>query len=207
MSPLAEGLRSHLSAEALERLKNARVGIAGAGGLGSNVAMLLTRSGVGHLVLADGDRVESSNLNRQFYWPEDVGTDKVFALRARLLGLEPGLDCVIRKEWLTAPSSCALFAGCDVVVEALDKAEQKAALCGALLQGGFYVVAASGLGGLGGPEAEPMTARRLGPSFVCVGDFASGVDADHPPLGPRVMQAAALQADMALARLLRPEEA
>ena len=58
---------SSLSETQRSRLRHARVGIAGAGGLGSNVAMMLARSGVGTLLVIDGDRVEPSNLNRQHY--------------------------------------------------------------------------------------------------------------------------------------------
>ena len=54
-----------------ERVKSAKVGIAGLGGLGSNIAVMLARTGIGELVLADFDLVEPSNLNRPalFYFP------------------------------------------------------------------------------------------------------------------------------------------
>ena len=198
-SPLAEGLRSHLSESDLARLGSARVGIAGAGGLGSNVAALLVRSGVRQLLIVDGDTVEPSNLNRQHYWPEDLGRPKVLALRDRLLGLEPALDLETRQEWLTPASAPALFQGCSIVVEALDGAALKADLCSALLGAGFYVIAASGLGGYGLP---PLTVRRLGKNFVCVGDFTTAADQTAPPLAPRVAQAAALQADAVLEKIL-----
>lgn len=201
MSLLAQGLQAHWTPEALAALARARIGIAGAGGLGSNVAVLLARSGIRRMLLADHDRVEPSNLNRQCYWPEDVGRLKVEALRDRLLALEPELRLDILHERVTADRACALFRGCDVVVEALDQADSKAALCASLLAGGFYVVAASGIGGFGMP---PMQVRRLGPSFVCVGDCESAVGKDRPPLAPRVMQAAALQADAVLNRIVGP---
>ena len=51
-----------------ERLKDFRIGIAGAGGLGSNCAMALVRSGITKLIIADFDSVDESNLNRQFYF-------------------------------------------------------------------------------------------------------------------------------------------
>ncbi len=198
-SPLADGLRSHFSEADLARLASARIGIAGAGGLGSNVAALLVRSGVRQLLVVDGDTVEPSNLNRQHYWPEDLGRPKVLALRDRLLGLEPALDLETRQEWLTPASAPAFFQGCSIVVEALDGAALKAELCSALLGAGFYVIAASGLGGYGLP---PMSVRRLGENFVCVGDFTTAADQAAPPLAPRVAQAAALQADAVLEKVL-----
>lgn len=198
-SVLAGGLAAYLPAAALARLGRARVGIAGAGGLGSNVAALLTRCGLKHFIVVDGDTVAPSNLNRQFFWPEDVGRPKVLALRDRLLELEPGLDFEARQEWLTADTVCGLFAGCDLVVEAVDEAGLKARLTQALLEGGFFVVAASGIGGCG---LAPLAVKRLGANLICVGDFATAVTENTPPLAPRVMQAAALQADVVLARLL-----
>jgi sulfur carrier protein ThiS adenylyltransferase len=66
-----QGLRRHLSKEQIVRLAAARVGLAGAGGLGSNCAMMLARSGLKQLVLVDGDVVDASNLNRQHFFPMD----------------------------------------------------------------------------------------------------------------------------------------
>ena len=199
MSLLAEGLKAHFPPAALDVLGKAQVGVAGAGGLGSNVAMLLVRSGVRRLRVVDHDRLEPSNLNRQCYWPEDIGRPKVEALCERLLALEPDLRFDARQACIRPETACKLFDGCDIVVEALDDALIKASLCSSLLAGGFYVVAASGIGGYG---LQPMQTRRMGDSFVCVGDFTSGVDEATPPLAPRVMQAAAMQADAVLARIL-----
>ena len=169
-SALAEGLRAHFSEQDLARLASVRVGIAGAGGLGSNVAMLLARSGVRRFTVVDGDSVEPSNLNRQWYWPEDVGLPKVEALRQRLLSLEPALCLDVRREWLSPASARVLFQECSIVVEALDAAVLKAEICEALLESGCFVVAASGLGGCG---LAPMAVRRLGTHLVCVGDFVT----------------------------------
>ena len=62
-----------------------RIGIAGAGGLGSNVAVNLVRTGVKKLKIVDFDVVDESNLNRQFYFMDQVGRPKVEALRENLL--------------------------------------------------------------------------------------------------------------------------
>ena len=66
--------------EIADKLKNSTVGIAGLGGLGSNVAMALARSGIGRLIIVDFDEVEESNLNRQAYDMEQVGQRKTEAL-------------------------------------------------------------------------------------------------------------------------------
>lgn len=199
MSVLRNGLARSFSASALEKLGKTRVGIAGAGGLGSNVAMLLLRSGILRFVIVDKDKVEASNLNRQFYWPEDVGKAKAEALKARLLQLEPHADCRCGVQTISPANAVSLFEDCEIVVEALDDARQKAEFASLWLGAGFFVVAASGLGGCGLP---PMQQKRLGRSFVCVGDFSTAADEQTPPLAPRVMQAAALQADAVLAHAL-----
>ena len=200
---LRRGLAAHLPAATCERLAKVKVGIAGAGGLGSNVAMLLARSGIGRFVLVDGDKVEESNLNRQFFWPQDVGRSKVYALRDRLLGLEPLLELEVVNAFLAPQDAPRLFAGCHAVIEALDDAALKRKLCESLLAAGFFVVAASGLAGTGSTGGM-MERRMLGSRFVCVGDFSSAVDAATPALAPRVMQAAAMQADAVLEHILLP---
>lgn len=197
--PLSAGLRRHLPERDLSILARSRVGIAGAGGLGSNTAMLLARTGVGGLVVVDGDVVDASNLNRQWYFPRDLGMPKVEALGRNLAALAPALEYRGEREWLTPALALERFAACEVVVEALDDAAQKTALCVALVEAGFFVVAASGIGGYG---RAPLTLKTLGGRLVCVGDFSSGTEQGLPMLAPRVMQAAALQADAVITRLL-----
>ena len=150
-------LEPHLAPALRRRLRGARVGIAGAGGLGSNCAVMLARSGIGGLVIADHDMVSVSNLNRQQYLPEQVGLPKVEALAALLTALNPELRLETRRERLDGALACALFADCSVVVEAVDDAATKRMLTESLLAAGHTVIAASGMGGWGGP---PMTERR-----------------------------------------------
>lgn len=193
------GLGRYLDEDAIAKLGRVRVGLAGAGGLGSNCAMLLVRSGIKRLTVVDFDVVEASNLNRQLYMPEDVGRPKVDALGDLLLRLTPDLDLRLLNERLSARSAPDLFRDADIVVEALDQAEYKAALIGALAESGAQIVSASGLGGAFGP---PMRKKRLGRRLVVVGDFESEAGEKLPPLAPRVMQAAALQAEAVLEIIL-----
>jgi sulfur carrier protein ThiS adenylyltransferase len=92
MNITEQGIARHIGPEALARLQHVRVGLAGAGGLGSNCAQALVRSGFKRFVLVDFDRVEPSNLNRQFFFPDQVGLPKVVALGANLLRINPDLD-------------------------------------------------------------------------------------------------------------------
>ena len=193
-------LERYLSPEQIARLGSARVGIVGAGGLGSNCAMLLTRMGVRHFRLADPDVVDLSNLNRQFFFPEQVGRPKVEALAENLrrINPDPELDITIRQERLDGPSACSYFAGCDLAAEAVDTAAAKHELIHALLEAGFTVVGVSGLGGWGGD----MQRKIFGPLSM-VGDFSRGTGPGVPPLAPRVSMAAALQADEIVRRILQ----
>lgn len=192
-------LESHLSEAQRARLAAARVGVAGAGGLGSNCAVFLVRSGIRRLVIADPDVVSPSNLNRQHFFPRHLGLAKVEALGGVLRELNPALDLTLVPKALDAESACALFAGCDVVVEAVDEPAVKKTLVEALLRRGHSVVSASGMAGWGGP---PMTARRIGQRLTVVGDFTTEIGPGCPPMAPRVVMAAALEADAVLALLL-----
>lgn len=196
---LAAGLARYFSPVQLAALRAARVGIVGAGGLGSNVAMMLARSGFIHLTLVDPDIVDASNLNRQCYWPEDVGEAKVLALTRRLKALEPGMKVTVHQTAVTPANGRVLFADCPVMVEAVDGAETKAMLYGLFAPEKDLYVTASGMGGTGRCALRVMRPRT---NVVAVGDFAVPADGSNPPLAPRVTQAAAMQADAVLAHVL-----
>src|SRR5512139_289037 len=73
-----------------EKLKNARVFIAGAGGLGSPISIYLANAGIGAMRIVDMDKVELSNLNRQIlHWPDDVGRLKIDSAREKLHKMNP----------------------------------------------------------------------------------------------------------------------
>ena len=109
-----------------------RIGIAGVGGIGSNVAVNLVRSGIDWLRLVDFDRVEASNLNRQFYFADQIGRLKVEALAENLRRIRPDLTIEAVAERITAHTCRRLFTGCDLVVEGLDRTADKKMLLEAL---------------------------------------------------------------------------
>ena len=195
-------VNTYLTPKEKTRLEQAMVGIAGAGGLGSNVAAHLVRAGVRRLVIADFDVVSPSNLNRQFFFRDQVGRRKVEALAENLRRIEPGLELTLHDVRLDAANLPPLFGACDVVVEAFDNVESKSALLSALRD--RPVVSASGIAGWG--RSNAMKIRRLGTNLVLVGDCASDVRAGLAPQSARVGIAAAMQANAALALLLGAEE-
>ena len=194
---LREGLARYFTGDELARLRAARVGIAGAGGLGSNVALMLARSGVEDMLIVDHDVVDASNLNRQQFWPRHVGRPKVEALGELLRELNPHIRLKLVNARLDEATLPGLLSACPLWVEALDAADSKTLLVEQALTSGRRIASASGVAGVGG---APMRRRRLG-NLVLVGDFETDV-ADAPPLAPRVTQAAALLADAVLEFIL-----
>lgn len=192
-------LAPHLSAAQRSRLATARIGIAGAGGLGSNCAVFLVRSGICHFNIADPDVVALSNLNRQHYFPRHLGKPKIQALEEILRELNPRVDLNLSQRALDSCSVEAFFNKCDIVVEAVDNPAMKRMLVETLLIKGHTVVAASGMAGWGGPS---MTVRHIGLKGIVVGDHRTELSPSLPPLAPRVIMAAAMQADAVLSFLL-----
>ena len=104
-----------------QRLKAARVLLVGAGGLGAPAALYLAAAGVGTLVLADPDRVDRSNLQRQVLYAEaDIGRAKVDAARDRLLALNPEIEVEGRTVALTADNAQDLVSDFDLVLDGTD---------------------------------------------------------------------------------------
>ena len=103
------------------KLKKARVFIAGAGGLGSPVAIYLAAAGVGTLRIADRDTVELSNLNRQvIHGEKDIGRKKVTSAAATLKRLNTDI-CVENIDVnITESNAPALVGDSDLIVDALD---------------------------------------------------------------------------------------
>ena len=198
-SALEQGLRRHLTPEQIAGLAAVRVGFAGAGGLGSNCAMMLARSGLTQFVLVDEDVVDESNLNRQHYFPRHVGQSKVLALSEQIRELGD-MDVDARRIRLDEHNIRDVLALAPIWVEALDDAAAKRLFVEEALRAGVFCVSASGLAGWGGPpmQRRVLTHKDASPRLILVGDFSSAVSDVLPPLAPRVMQAAALQADAVL---------
>jgi molybdopterin/thiamine biosynthesis adenylyltransferase len=107
--------------EGQERLKRSRVVIAGAGGLGSPIAIYLTAAGIGMIRMIDHDQVTLSNLNRQIlHWEEDIGSNKVDSARKKLRNLNSAVEIEAITETITEENVSQLVGSCDVIVDAAD---------------------------------------------------------------------------------------
>jgi len=188
-----------LGAAGFEKIQNARIGIAGAGGLGSNCALNLVRTGFRKFTIADFDLVDSANLDRQFYFLDQVGTDKVDALKANLSRINPSIELDAVKIKIDKGNVAMLFGNCDIVAECLDTAAGKKMLVEELLRMKKFVVAVSGLGGIG--SCDEVRTHRLKNNLVMIGDLKSDI-CHAPALSPRVNIAAAKQAGVILERVL-----
>jgi sulfur carrier protein ThiS adenylyltransferase len=181
----------------LEKLKGTCIGIAGCGGLGSNCAMALARVGVGTLVIVDFDSVSLENLNRQYYFLDQVGQKKVLALRENIRKVNPDIEVQAHDVRLGPDEIVHIFKNCQVIIEAFDRADMKLMIIETVTERlpDKFIIAGSGLAGYG--ENNALRTRRLGNLFIC-GDETSEVSEEMPPLAPRVGIVAAMQANQAM---------
>ncbi len=181
--------------------RKASIGIAGAGGLGSNAALALARAGVGSLSIADFDAVSPSNLNRQQYDLSQIGQPKVIALRDNILACAPFTTVIVHQEKVTPDNLERLFGKVDILIEAFDAADQKAMLIESWSR--LYpqkpVIAASGLAGVGGNEL--IHTQCLGNIHI-IGDGISEPQNGISPVSARVAIVANMQANLCLQLLL-----
>jgi sulfur carrier protein ThiS adenylyltransferase len=191
--------------EVQQKIKKSRIGIAGAGGLGSHVAIALARIGIGRLVVADFDLVETSNLNRQYYFIDQVGMPKVQALQETIKRINPGVDFVAVHEKIIPANLKKHFSSLDIMVEAFDDADQKALLISHFLRefSQIPLVAASGMAGFA--SSNMIATRRVAKNLYLCGDGITAAQPGQGLMAPRVGIAAHHQANAVL-RLLLGEE-
>ncbi len=175
------------------------IGIAGVGGIGSNIAANLVRSGFHNLKLVDMDVVEAGNLNRQFYFADQIGMAKVEALASSLRRIDPQAAFESVEVKIDEFNCGLLFADCPIVVEGLDDAAAKKTLLEQLTEKSLLVSAC----GIAGIASEPVCCRRLG-NCVVVGDFVS--DCSDAPLFAHKLQAVSARMSEVIIRFLKEEQ-
>ena len=184
-----------------EKLRKSSVGIAGAGGLGSNAAVALARAGIGRLMLVDFDKVEESNLDRQYYFLDQVGKIKVEALKDNIKRINSAVKVEILNQKLEKGSMEKPFHDVDVVIEALDNAEKKTEFIEEILLKlpDKPIVAASGVAGYG--NSDRIVTKRFGVLHMCYDEQAKSSE-DDVLLAPHVCPMANWEADIALEIIL-----
>ena len=187
-----------------KRFSSATVAICGLGGLGSNIAIALSRAGIGKLLLIDFDRVDITNLHRQQYKANQIGLYKADALAENLLEIAPYTEIQTVTTKITEENFMDLLKDADIVCEAFDNAESKAMLVNGVLEQfpQCYLVAASGMAGMDTPNT--IKTRKVTKRFYLCGDEVSDVADSIGLVAPRVMLCAAHQAHTVL-RILAGE--
>lgn len=186
------------------KLSKYKIAIAGAGGLGSNCAMSLVRAGVNNLVIGDFDIVNESNLNRQFYFRDQIGMKKVEALAENLYRIQPDLQLQLVDKKLNSKDIINFFADCDVIVEAFDDKTEKQMLIETVIENFLNKSLIIGTGMAGWGDNNSIKTEKLDNIYVC-GDQISEISDDMPPIGPRVGIVANMQANQVLEILLSKE--
>lgn len=104
-----------------KKLLESKVLIIGAGGLGSPAALYLAAAGVGTIGIADGDRVDLSNLQRQvIHFTGDVGASKADSAREKIARLNPDVDVKIHGEMVRAANAREIISGYDFIIDGTD---------------------------------------------------------------------------------------
>ncbi|MCD8372330.1 MAG: thiamine biosynthesis protein ThiF [Clostridia bacterium] len=187
--------------EAQKAFSEATVAICGLGGLGSNVAVMLARAGIGKLILIDFDRVDITNLQRQQYKACQTGEYKADALKANLLEIAPYANYKTHTLRITEDNFYSLLSPADIIVEAFDNAEAKAMLVNNALEAfpEKYIVTASGMAGIA--SGNMIKTRKLTSKLYLCGDSVSGVEDGLGLYSARVAMCASHEA-LAVLRIL-----
>lgn len=195
-------MMSRLTPGIFNRLKNSVVGVAGLGGLGSNVVLALARSGVGKIIVADFDVVEPSNLNRQAYLLEHLGQEKTVAMKDLIRRTNPYIEIETHSVYIESSNVKNIFSGVEVLVEAFDSPCCKAELVNTALMTmeDTYIIAGSGMAGYFSSNSI-VTKKKMNRLYV-VGDETEEAKPGSGLMAPRVNIAAAHQANMTLRILL-----
>ena len=187
--------------EIKKKLSNSSVGIAGLGGLGSNAAISLARAGIGRLVLIDFDVIEEENLNRQYYFIDQIGTSKIKAIKENIERINPKVKLELHNHKLKKGSMSDLFNDVDIIIEALDDARIKTEFIEEILLKipNKPIVAASGVAGYG--NSDRIKTIKVGKLFLCCDDKALSSD-DDMLFSPRVCLMANWEANLAIEIIL-----
>ena len=115
-----------IDVEGQQKIIDSTMLIIGMGGLGSPTALYLAAAGVGHLIIADFDQVELSNLQRQIiHRTADIGEDKVDSAKVKLLELNPNITVTVANEIMHSDNLASLIKDVDIVLDGTDNFESR----------------------------------------------------------------------------------
>ena len=200
---LVSALRTRHSDEVHHILSNSKIGIAGLGGLGSNIAMMLARTGISNMVIADMDHVDISNINRQNYYLGQIGERKTDAAETLLKDINPFMEIKKHHVRLDRSNIEDVFKGCEIVCEAFDLPSEKAMLINTVLERCpvTKVVAGSGMAGYG--RSNDIATKKIFDRLYICGDGIDMEDVKGGLMAPRVAICAGHMANTVISLLLK----
>ena len=166
-----------------------KIGIAGVGGIGSNIAVHLVRAGVKKLKYADFDVVDRTNLNRQFYFCDQIGFPKTVALEINLKRINPELSVEYNHTRITKENIKEIFDECDIIVEGFDNVESKKLLLETFWDSEKVIVSANGIAGTDTSGIRVVAKKNI----YMTGDFETDI-AEHKTYSHKVSAVAAVMA-------------
>lgn len=193
-----EGLLRYLSKEQLGKAQNIRIGIAGVGGLGSNIANILVRTGFVDFEIIDNDVIDASNLNRQNYFYNEIGSLKVVITAKRLKQVNPKVKVKPINMWIDKKNINNYFTDRDVIFEAFDNVESKTLLLEYFGNSNKLIIFGNGMSGIKGEE---ITIKKIKENIYLVGDGVTESGIENPPLAPRVIACASLMSSVLVERV------
>ena len=143
--------------DGLERLKSSNILIVGLGGVGAYAAEMICRVGIGRMTIVDGDKVHTSNRNRQLIALKSTeGMQKAQTMAERLKDINPSVSLTVVDEYIKADRMIeVLDAGFDYVIDAIDTLSPKVFLIYHSLKMKFRLVSSMGAGG----KFDPLRIR------------------------------------------------
>lgn len=184
---------SRNSKELIKKFKSKKIAVVGLGGLGSNIATMLIRSGLEEIYIYDFDSVEISNLNRQNYYLEHIGMKKSYALSKLLKNINSNIKVYAFDVFLNESNFDNYLDNIDIIAEAFDNPEMKAKVVSWALKNNKTIVSASGMAGFG--ESNEIVTKKIKENFYISGDFKNDFKEFSEMLSPRVTLVASHQAN------------
>lgn len=185
-----------------KKIQNAKVAVAGLGGLGSHIAVSLARTGVGCLHLVDFDVVEASNLNRQQYRICHLGMPKTEALKDEIMQINPLVKIICQNIKINESNMIEVFKDDTMICEAFDDPKAKATLVNGILTNfkDKKIIAASGMAGV--ESSNSIVTKKINERFYLCGDGITEAKEGRGLMAPRVSICAGHQANMILRLIL-----
>lgn len=203
-------LSSRHSNNVIGKLKNAKVAILGLGGLGSNTAMNLARSGVGHIKVIDFDIVDPSNINRQNYFLDQISMNKSQATLDNLKRVNPYIKVESLNVYLDENNYDEYLSDVDIIVEAFDNPVCKADITRFFMSNyesifrEKYLVASSGMAGY--YKSNIIRTKQLKERIYMCGDFKNSACEFNGLMAPRVSIVAGHQSNCVIRILMQKME-